>query len=328
MGRLNRFELVDLRPGAAQLNLARDAWEGLSALPKHLPPVYFYDDAGSRLFEEITRTPEYYVTRTELSILRAYAGEMLEDGGGPLMLVELGSGSSLKTRPFIELLLARQGWLQYIPIDVSPAALRDASRALLETYPRLSVTACAASYEAALDWLARRGRSRALFLYFGSSVGNYEPDEAQRLLGRVAGALGEGDALLLGVDLDKDPRVLEAAYNDVAGATARFNLNLLARLNHELGGHFDLDGFEHHAFYDGGMRRVEMHLVSRREQEVPLDALGARVRFGRWESIHTEDSHKYGLEDVAAMAGRAGLTLSRSWLDERRYFSVNRLERA
>lgn len=324
---MRRLSLVDLRPQAKELDLARDAWEGLSAQPKRLSPVYFYDDAGSRLFEELTRAPEYYVTRTELSILRAHAEEMARQADGPLTLVELGSGSSLKTRPFIELLLARQGWLEYVPIDVSPAALLDASRSLLDDYPALRVTACAAPYEAALEWLKQRRRGPALFLYFGSSVGNFEPEDALRLLTRIAETLGEGDALLLGADLDKDPRVLEAAYNDVSGATARFNLNLLARLNEELGAHFQLEDFEHYAFYDGGMRRVEMHLVSRRKHEVHLDGLGTDVAFEKWESIHTEDSHKYALEEVSAMAARAGLRLERAWLDSRRYFSVNRLER-
>ena len=328
MGLLSRFSLTDLRPRADGLDLARDAKEGLLGRPKSLRPVYFYDEAGSRLFEEITRAPEYYLTRTELSILQEHVRDIVGEGTGPMTLVELGSGSSLKTRAFIEALLARQGLLDYVPIDVSRSALLDAGRALLADYAGLRVAACAATYETALNWLADRPRLPALFLFLGSSVGNFVPEEARRLLSRVAASLREGDALVLGADLDKDPRVLEAAYNDEAGVTARFNLNLLARLNEELGATFRLEDFEHRAFYDAAARRVEMHLISRRAHRVELRALRTSVAFEAGESIHTEDSHKFALEQLDGLAARCGLATRGRWVDARGYFSVNRFERA
>jgi dimethylhistidine N-methyltransferase len=319
MGRLTVVKL----PGGGP-DLARDALRGLSSRPKSLPPAHFYDAAGSRLFEGITRAPEYYITRTELGILRRHADEIVAGPGGPVTLVELGSGSSLKTRVLIEALLARQRGLRYIAIDVSRAALLEAARGLMRDYPDLRVTPCVGDYGAGLAWLRRRRRGRTLALSLGSSIGNLDDEQARSLLRATADL---GCRVVLGADLRKDRAVLEAAYNDAAGLTARFNLNLLLRINAELGGRFQPGAFRHRAFYEEREGRIEMHLESARKQEVAVEALGRTFRFARGERIHTEDSRKYTLEQLDALAARAGLRVTGRWLDERRWFSVVRLER-
>ena len=319
MGRLTVVELSGGRP-----DLARDVLLGLSSRPKSLPPTHFYDAAGSRLFEGITRAPEYYPTRTELGILRRHADEIVAGSGGPVTLVELGSGSSLKTRVLIEALLARQRGLRYVAIDVSRAALVEAALGLMRDYPDLRVTPCVGDYGAGLAWLRRRRLGRTLALSLGSSIGNLDDEQARSLL-RATADLGCG--VVLGADLRKDRAVLEAAYNDAAGLTARFNLNLLLRINAELGGRFDPGAFRHRAFYEEREGKIVMHLESAREQEVAVEALGRTFRFARGERIHTEDSRKYTLEQLDALASRAGLRVTGRWLDDRRWFSVARLER-
>lgn len=320
MGRLTIVEL----PGRGGPDLARDALRGLSSRPKSLPPAHFYDAAGSRLFEGITRAPEYYLTRTELGILRRHAAEIVGASVGPVTLVELGSGSSTKTRALIEALLMRQDGLHYVAIDVSRAALLEAAPGLLRDYPVLRVTACVGDYGAGLAWLRKSRVGRILALCLGSSIGNLDDDQARRLL---RGASGLDCRWILGADLRKDRGVLEAAYNDAAGATARFNLNLLRRINAELGGRFDPSAFRHRAFYDERAGKIEMHLESSRDQEILVEALGRTFRFARGESIHTEDSRKYTLDQIAALAASAGLRLAGRWLDDRSWFSVARLER-
>jgi len=319
---VGRLSVVELGRGGT--DLARDALLGLSSRPKSLPPAHFYDAAGSRLFEGITRLPEYYLTRTELGILRRHAAEIVSGPGGPAALVELGSGSSTKTRALIEALLARQDGLHYVAIDVSRAALLEAAPGLLRDYPALSVTALVGDYGSGLAWLRKSRLGRVLMLSLGSSIGNLDDEQARRLL---AGAGGLDCRWILGADLRKDRAVLEAAYNDAAGLTARFNLNLLRRINAELGGRFDPSAFRHRAFYDEAGGRIEMHLESAREQEVSVAALARTFHFARGERIHTEDSRKYTLDQLDALAARAGLRLAGRWLDDRRWFSVARLER-
>jgi L-histidine N-alpha-methyltransferase len=303
---------------------ARAVRSGLRSSPKTLPCRYFYDDRGSRLFEQICELPEYYLTRTEDAILRDQADAMVAGWLADPVLVELGSGSSSKTRRLISAALQAYGALHYVPIDVSKTILEESAEALVETFPNLQVTGFAANYRDALAGVVERFDRPKLFLFLGSSLGNYETDEAVELLSLLARSMDPSDRLLLGTDLDKAPAVLEAAYDDARGVTARFNRNVLQRINRELGGRFDLDRFEHQARYRGDLRRVEMHLVSRADQTVPIPGAGLTVRFAEGESIHTENSHKYTPEMLQGLAARSGFEEEAAWLDRRGLFRLQR----
>jgi dimethylhistidine N-methyltransferase len=287
-----------------------------------LPCRYFYDDEGSRLFEQICDLPEYYLTRTEDGILRDHAAAMVDGWLADPVMVELGSGSSSKTRRLIEAALHVHGTLHYVPIDVSRSILEESAEGLVAAYPGLRVTGFAANYRDALAGVVERFDRPKLFVFLGSSLGNYPTDEAVDLLSLLAGSMDPSDRLLLGTDLDKDPTVLEAAYDDAQGVTARFNLNLLQRINRELGGSFDLEGFEHQARYRADFRRVEMHLVSRTDQEVTIPGAGITVHFDRGESIHTENSHKYTPETLRDLAARSGFREQAAWTDPDGRFRV------
>jgi dimethylhistidine N-methyltransferase len=293
--------------------------DGLSNVRKSLPCRYFYDARGSALFEDITRLPEYYPTRTETQILRDHADEMVEGIGKGELLVEFGSGSSLKT----EILLDRmEGSVAYVPIDVSETALADAQARLARRYPNLDVRPIVADFSRVLfpaDLAARRKTG----FFPGSTIGNLSPQEAEGLLTVFGRALGSASRLIIGVDLKKDPRKLIEAYNDHAGITAAFNLNLLRRINRELGANFDEHGFRHHAIYDPAKGRVEMHLVSRREQQVAI--CGRAFHFKAGESIHTENSYKYTVEQFRAVARASGWQPARVWMDSGEQFSVHEL---
>ena len=308
-------------------DFAGDVRAGLTACPKRLPCLYFYDERGSRLFERICELPEYYLTRAERSILEAHADELADLLAGPVDLVDLGSGNSGKTRLVIEALLRCQGRLRFIPVDISSSMLQESSRALVEIYAGLEVLAVAGEYQDGLDYLETEGGPPRLVLWLGSNVGNFTPREAVGFLRRLGAALRPGDALLIGIDLRKEPGVLVAAYDDAAGVTARFNLNLLARINGELGGRFDLDAFAHEARWNEAESRMEMHLRSRRRQRVEIAALGLEVRFSEGETIHTESSCKYSLEGIAELASDAGFAIERQWLDGGSRFSLSLLTR-
>lgn len=301
---------------------------GLGALPKRLPAWLFYDAAGSRLFDEITERPEYYLTRTERGILAQYAEQIICEAanGARLRIVELGAGSADKTRLLLAAAVARQGLLVYEPIDVSATAL-EAARGRIEreiggvlVAPR--VMDYTRGYGRGLPMKPTEASERRLVLYIGSSIGNFEPAEALRLLRRVRAGLNEGDALLLGVDLVKDVPTLLAAYDDVAGVTADFNLNILARLNRELGAEFSLESFEHRAVWNKRESRIEMHLQSRIEQTVSVAALEMEVDFAEGETIHTENSYKYSPGQAQALLAEAGFAHAESWTDERGWFEV------
>ena len=264
------------------------------------------------------------LTRTERSILRAHAATIATCAGAPLELVELGSGSASKTRLLIESLIDEHGSLVFRPIDISASILEESSKDLLDAHPELEIHGLIGEYEAALRTLAATSSPHPrLVLWLGSSIGNLTRDEAAVFLTRVRGSLGPRDRLLVGVDLRKDTEVLELAYDDPAGITAAFNLNLLARINRELGGNFDLHAFEHRARYDEEIGRVEMHLVSSQEQVVRIDALDANITFGRDEAIHTENSYKYSDAEIADLAQLANLEVEASWKDEDGLFSLN-----
>lgn len=300
---------------------------GLLNWPKTLPCQYFYDEVGSALFERICRVPEYYLTRTEDAILRRHAGAMVDWPGNPHVsptLVELGSGSAEKTRRLIAAAIARHGSLHYVPIDVSASAVEESARGLLQVFSALRVTAFVGDYHDALPEIAARIRGPKLIAFLGSSLGNYDKESAVGLLSRVAGIMTPADRFLLGTDLAKDAAILEPAYDDAQGVTARFNRNLLTRINRELQADFALDAFAHRAVYRPDRGRVEMHLVSLRDQTVTIPGAGISAEFARGESIHTENSHKYTDEVLAELAERSGFVEEASWTDNRGWFRLQR----
>ena len=305
------------------MSFAEDVRAGLTASPKRLLPKYFYDDLGSSLFDSICLLPEYYLTRAEDEILDRHANEIVDAVGTPIDLIELGSGSAVKTRRIITATLERQPSLRYRPIDISPSALKASTEALSREYPNLRVDGIVADYLEGLKNISRNGSVRTMVLFLGSNIGNFEPHDAVNTLRAVHEVLDDGDALLLGADLKKDRAVLEAAYDDAEGVTAAFNLNVLARINRELGGGFDLKKFSHMARYDEKLGRVEMHLVSREMQTVPIAALGMDVHFEQGETIHTESSYKYDRERLADLASLTGFALTKTWTDAAGAFSSN-----
>jgi len=302
-----------------------DVRAGLSARPKTLPAKYFYDDLGSTLFEAITLLPEYYLTRAETEIFRR-SGQEIIDLVGPARLVELGSGSAVKTRILLDAALARHPALHYTAIEISKSALEAAARALETEYPGLTVQSYPFEYHEGLQQISKAPAGRTLALFLGSNIGNFEPAEAQRLLRSIRAILQTGDGLLLGTDLKKNASVLEAAYDDPQGVTAAFNVNVLARINRELGGSFDLRAFRHRAHYKAPAGRVEMHLESSRAQRVAIADLQLTVAFEQGETIHTESSYKFDWHDIAQLAAAADLRVVRTWTDEREQFACSVLQ--
>jgi L-histidine N-alpha-methyltransferase len=292
---------------------------GLAASPRELPPKYFYDRRGSELFEEITRLPEYYPTRAERALLERFVPEWIR-ALGPDTLVELGAGAADKTRILLDAMRRWSPGATYVPIDISAEFLRDAAAGLREDYPELRIRPVAADISKGLglpDDLPRP----AVFAFLGGTIGNFRPEPARRLLRRVRDGMHDEDRLLLGADLEKAVDVLEAAYNDRAGVTAAFNLNVLNVLNRELGADFDPDAFRHHAFYDGDEHRIEMHLVARRPVRVTIPAVGA-FEFAEGQSVRTEISYKYDRDRIAGMLDEAGLTLDQ-WITGPEGFSLS-----
>jgi dimethylhistidine N-methyltransferase len=322
-----RLKIYRLDGAEAKDDFAEDVRRGLMVRPKFLLPKYFYDTLGSLLFDAICLLPEYYLTRAESEIFARHAREIVEvaRGDAPVTLVELGSGSASKTRRIIDALLERQPRLTYVPVDISPAALEASAHALLGDYAGLRVAAYASDYDSALPRLGEhlKTEGRALVLFLGSNIGNFDRKEARAFLRRLRGVLRAGDPVLLGADLKKDPAVLEAAYDDALGVTAAFNLNLLARINRELQADFHLQDFRHVALYNDVEGRVEMHVESTREQRVYIGALGLDVTFRAGERIHTENSYKYSLAELSALAAETGFERARTWLDSGERFSSN-----
>jgi len=305
--------------------LAEDVRKGLNGSPKRFLPKYFYDELGSQLFEAICLLPEYYLTRAENEILERYADEITASVEGSKTLLEMGSGSASKTRLVIEALLREQHELLFIPVDISATALESSSRILLQSYPRLRIEAYAADYFAGLAELAKTNRGRTLALFLGSNISNFDREDAVRFLRAMRSVLREGDALLLGADLKKDPKVLEAAYNDALGVTSAFNLNVLARINRELGGSFDLRSFKHYASYNEHAGRIEIYIQSLMNQRVRIEKLDLEVDFSAGELIHTENSYKYDETGIEQLATTTGFRRTRTWLDSAERFSSNLL---
>jgi L-histidine N-alpha-methyltransferase len=309
----------------ATLNsMTRDVVAGLTSTPKRLSPKYFYDAAGSALFEEITHLSEYYLTSTEMAIFQQYAIEMISSAGRELTVVELGAGSAAKTIVLLQQLQARQHHVRYIPIDLSEAALDEAVSRVGAALPRVEVTPAVMDYTDGLDGIGR-AEGQKLVLYIGSSIGNFEPFQAGALLSKLRTTLNPGDAVLLGTDMRKSASILIPAYDDSKGVTAAFNKNLLAHINRELGADFDLESFAHRAIWNSAASRMEMHLESLGDQSVHLRAANLSVFLHKGETIHTENSYKFTMRMVRAIAQNAGLVLERTWSDRRGWFTEHLL---
>lgn len=311
------WQLIDREP--ARDSFLDDVLHGLGLPAKALPPKYFYDARGSELFEMICELPEYYPTRTELAMMRSHVAEMAAALGGGCALIEFGSGSGIKT----EILIAALRPVMYLPVDISRDALCASAARIAEHHAPLPVTAVCADYMR-LDALPLDDASRRVIYFPGSTIGNLTPEEALDFLGRSRRIAGTGGAMLVGVDLKKDPALLHAAYNDAQGVTAEFNLNLLARINRELEGDFDPRCFRHVAFYDAQLGRIEMHLESLAAQVVTV--AGRRFEFAAGERIHTENSCKYGIDEFAVLARHAGFAHRAVWTDPLQHFAVHLLE--
>jgi L-histidine Nalpha-methyltransferase len=311
---------VYLKPGDLRRSLAAEVVAGLTAHPKELSPKWLYDERGSSLFEEITRLPEYYPTRRERTILLRHAGEIARLSGADT-LVELGSGTSEKTRLLLDALADSGQLVRFVPFDVSEPTLREAAVAVAREYPGLEVHAVVGDFERHLSKLPRSGRR--LFAFLGGTIGNLKPAQRAMFFAELASGLRRGESLLLGTDLIKDRERLFAAYNDAAGITARFNLNLLEILNRELGADFRLERFRHLARYDEGHQWVEMLLVSTQEQVVEIPALNLSVRFEEGEALRTEVSTKFRPGLVREELAAAGLTLQGWWTDESEDFAIS-----
>ena len=302
--------------------LTNGVLEGMRKHPRQLSPVWFYDELGSFLFDSICELPEYYLTRTELQIMRQHAPDMAHHIGPDAAIIEFGSGTSMKTR---ELLTQLESPAAYVPVDIARDHLLAAASAIARDYPTLRVIPICADFTRPFDLPAHVHTARRRVVYFpGSTLGNFDQDAARDLLQRMRQITGKNGAVLIGIDLKKDPRVLERAYNDRAGVTAEFNVNALRHINRELGTDFDLDAFEHVAVWVENQSRVEMHLVSKRDQDVHVG--DETVHIDKGEHLTTEFCHKYTLESFADLAATAGLSVSRVWMDPAKQFSVQLLE--
>ena len=299
-----------------------DVLRGLGEEPKNIPCKYFYDERGSDLFQEICGLPEYYPTRTETALLRDLAPELGALAGPGCFLIEYGTGSSEKMRIVLD---ALNDPAAYAAVDISREHLLEVTTALAEDLPGLAIHAVCADFTQPFEVpdAGTAGIGRRIAFFPGSSLGNFTPNEAVAFLTTAAGMVGAGGAMLIGIDLKKDEKILNAAYNDAQGVTAAFNLNLLARVNRELGGTFELGAFRHHAFYSANEGRIEMHLVSTRAQTA--EVAGQTFAFAAGETIHTENSHKYGLGEFRDLARRAGFTPVNAWTDTEDLFSVHYL---
>ena len=296
--------------------------EGMRKHPRQLSPVWFYDELGSFLFDNICELPEYYLTRTELQIMRQHAPDMAHHIGPDAALIEFGSGTSTKTR---ELLNHLEKPAAYVPVDISRDHLLEAASAIARDYSTLRVIPLCADFSRNFDLPVAVSAARRRVVYFpGSTLGNFDQDHARSLLQRMRHIIGTNGAVLIGIDLKKDPRILERAYNDRAGVTAEFNVNALRHINRELGTDFDLDAFEHLAVWVEDQSRIEMHLVSKRDQVVHVGDENVSIEKG--EHLTTEFCHKYTLESFADLAATAGLSVTRVWMDPEKQFSVQLLE--
>jgi dimethylhistidine N-methyltransferase len=310
------------REGISVPDYAAEVVRGLRSRPKTLPCKLFYDDRGSALFEEITRLPEYYPTRTELEILQDYSREIALAAGSPLSVVELGAGTATKTGTLLGAIARRQMRVKYFPVDISAAALAEAKKRVRDEFPGALVKSVIADFSNGFGFL-RDIAGRKIVLYLGSSIGNFDWNDATGMLSKVRAELSPGDAFLLGTDMVKSPEILEPAYDDAQGVTAQFDKNILVRLNRELDADFDLDSFRHIAEWNPMASRMEIYLQSTRAQVVTLRLTGTVARFGPGERIHTENSYKYTVEMVQRMLCVSGFNLEKTWYDRRKWFGLH-----
>jgi dimethylhistidine N-methyltransferase len=318
----------EAKEGAREFEL--DILAGLSGPGKFLHFKYFYDDLGSDLFDQICRQPEYYPTRTEAAILQKFAPRIAElMQSDEVSIVELGSGSGTKTKILIREMVSRKNRICYFPIDISQKSLTENSAMIRSEFPEIEVIDIARDYIHGISEVNtiisanEAGMPPAkLFLFLGSSIGNFEPRQVVSFLRTVQENMRPGDIFLVGFDLHKEKRILDAAYNDKNGITARFNLNLLERINAELQGQFDLSKFTHVAYYNEQMRRIEMHLLSKEDQQVYVGALGRHFRFGKGESIHTENSYKFEPDQIKEIANESGFSVKEFFTDSEKWFGL------
>jgi len=301
-------------------DLYAEVIHGLNQQPRSVPPKFFYDEVGSRLFEAICETEEYYPTRTEMAILQENLDEIVAHIGPDCVLVEPGCGSIQKVRQLIEAAKPHT----YVPMDISGDYLQEVAEQLVADYPEVKVHPAVIDYTKPIILPNTPKAARKIAFFPGSSIGNFTPEDAIDFLTNIAVMVGQGGGLLIGVDLKKEPAILSAAYNDAAGVTAQFNLNLLTRINTDLGANFDLENFNHHAFYNEHEGRVEMHLVSDADQQVHIN--GEKFDIAEGESIHTENSYKYTIKEFHGLARQAGFTPSTVWTDTDELFSIHFLE--
>lgn len=313
-----RFILIDRHPESTHLR--EEALAGLTSTPKFLPAKLFYDTAGSALFEEITQQPEYYLTNAELSILSKHGEDIARQIGPGAIVIEYGSGNSRKICTLLDRLPQVRA---YVPVDISREFLAQAADHITKRYPTLSVIAICSDYTKPLELPVEASTSPRVVVFLGSSIGNFEPLSAVQFLRDASQPLGPGDGLLIGVDLKKSPHLLDRAYNDGRGVTAAFNQNILKRLNHELGASFHLESFQHRAFYNPRQGRVEMHLISLVPQTVQV--AGVDIALAQRETIHTENSYKYTVDELHHLALLAGLNPRATWVDSDRQFSLHYL---
>ncbi len=320
-------KLQYFKPHATKIenSFADEIKSSLSKDKKFISPKFFYDIKGSELFEKICLLPEYYPTRTEISILKQLQGDLLDYLDDSFRLVELGSGSSTKTRLILDVFKKFQK-IEYFPIDISEI-LTESSEILLSNYDNLHITGIIDTYEGGLEFLKNYDTKKNLIIFLGSSYGNFAPDDGVQFLKKINSTMKPGDLFLIGLDLVKDSSILESAYNDSKGVTAAFNLNVLSRINDELDADFDLNNFAHHSVYDEKSQRIEMYLKSLVNQSIVISKSGATISLRKDELIHTEYSHKFKLTQINSLFEDAGFVVNHTWCDEKKYFSLTLLSK-
>ena len=316
-------KLQYFKPHATKIEktFSEEISDGLNSVSKSIPPKFFYDKKGSDLFEKICLLPEYYPTRTEISILKSLQNELSDFVNDDFRLVELGSGASVKTHLLLDVFSKIQSKMEYFPIDISEI-LTESSERLLRDYDNLHITGIVDTYEGGLEFLKTYDDKKNLIVFLGSSFGNFSPSDGFEFLKKINSTMKSGDLFLVGLDLIKDVSVLETAYNDAQGVTAKFNLNVISRINDELDADFDLKNFKHHAIYNKDDNRIEMYLKSMINQSVIISKSNLLLNFKKNELIHTEYSHKYSLSQISKLLSDAGFKINQFWLDEDKYFSL------
>ncbi|MFB5612000.1 MAG: L-histidine N(alpha)-methyltransferase [Nitrosarchaeum sp.] len=314
-------KLQYFKPNSSRIekSFADEIYFSLNKSSKSINPKFFYDKKGSKLFEQICDLSEYYPTRTEISILKKLKDELSQYLDGSFRLVELGSGSSVKTRLILDILNHYQEKIEYFPIDISEI-LTESSSLLQRDYDNLHITGIIDTYERGLEFLKNYDHKKNLIIFLGSSFGNFLPDDGKEFLEKINSTMKDGDLFLIGLDLVKDKLTLEKAYDDSKGITAEFNLNVLSRINDELDADFNLNNFVHHAVYNETKQRIEMYLKSTVQQSVNISKINLSLTFEKNELIHTEHSHKYKLSQIRELMHQTGFDIKNIWLDERNYF--------